>query len=147
MWEAMGRGSPAELDAHDRAYRRWLRREWAARRFAAYIATDPAGAPLGSGAVWLVPSQPRPGAAHLPYFPYVLSMYTEPAARGRGVASRVVRELIAWSTERGYPRVTLHASVMGRGVYTRLGFQPTNELRLDLGAGRSRRRAGRRRTR
>ncbi len=132
MWEAIGRGTRRELDVHDRAYRRWVRAEWAAGRFTAVVATEPGGRPLGSGAVWLTPSQPRPGRLATQQTPYILSMFTEDDARGRGVASGIVRALVLWCRDRGYPRVTLHASKMGRDVYARLGFRPTNEMRLDL---------------
>ncbi len=139
MWEAIGRGTPSELDAHDRRYRSWVRREVRAGRFAAYVAVEPDGTPLGSGGVWLMPAQPRPARRPAERLPYVLSMYTEPRARGRGVASAIVSALVRWSKARRFPRVTLHASAMGRGVYVRLGFEATNEMRLDLQPGRRRR--------
>ena len=132
MWEAIGRGTPRQLAVHDRVYRRWVRAEWAAGRFAAFLVRDRDGPVLGSGAVWLVPAQPRPGPRIQRLAPYILSMYTDPAARGLGVASRIVRALVGWARARGYPRVTLHASKMGRGVYERLGFRTTNEMRYTL---------------
>ncbi len=132
MWRTIGRGTPRELAAHDRQYRSWVRREWAAGRFAAFVALGPDDRPLGSGAVWLTPSQPRPGRLATKEMPYILSMFTEDDARGRGVASRIVRALVDWSRARGYPRVTLHASKMGRAIYERFGFRSTNEMRLDL---------------
>lgn len=138
MWEAIGRGTPAELDVHDQRYRRWVAQGLRIGRFVAYVATERDGNPLGSGAIWLVPAQPRPDPVPREFQPYILSMYTEPGARGRGVASRIVRALVAWAREHGYPRVSLHASKMGRGVYERLGFKATNEMRRVL------RRSGRR---
>jgi len=62
-----------------------------------------------------------------------LSMYTEPDFRKRGVASMVVKEAIRWCRKRRYERLMLHASKMGRGVYRRLGFKRTWEMRLNLG--------------
>jgi len=72
--------------------------------------------------------------------PYILSMFTEPRARRRGVASQIVRAMIEWSSRRGYRRIFLHASEEGRSVYAGLGFAPGNEMRLDLPARRERRR-------
>jgi ribonuclease P/MRP protein subunit POP5 len=39
---------------------------------------------------------------------------------------------ITYCRENGWPRISLHASEMGRGLYEELGFQPTNEMRLVL---------------
>jgi GNAT superfamily N-acetyltransferase len=140
MWEAIGRGTPDQLDDHDRRYRAWLRSETRAGRFVAFVACEASGRSLGSGAIWLMPSQPRPDPHPRKVVPYILSMYTDPGARGRGVASRIVRELVRWARAEGYGRVLLHASKMGRHVYERLGFRATNEMRRNLrGAGRGRR--------
>jgi RimJ/RimL family protein N-acetyltransferase len=63
--------------------------------------------------------------------PYLLSMYTRPEARGRGVASAIVRAAIAWSTQHGHRIMRLHASAQGRGVYARFGFERSWEMRRD----------------
>ncbi|MGB6500698.1 MAG: GNAT family N-acetyltransferase [Thermoplasmata archaeon] len=147
MWLAIGGRFRARLAPADPAYRHWVRRELAARHFLAFVVETTDGRPAGSGAIWLRPAQPRPGRRFRARMPYILSMYTELEFRGRGVASRIVREQIAWAKAQGYPRLTLHASEQGRPVYAGLGFQPTNEMRLDLPAPRPRtgRRALRRR--
>jgi GNAT superfamily N-acetyltransferase len=135
MWEAIGGRTAREIAAADPVYRRWLVRERRAGRFLAWIVEDADHRPLGSGAIWLAPVQPRPGRLGRPHMPYLLSMYTEPESRGRGVASRVVRAAIAWARRRGYSRLTLHASKWGRPVYRRLGFVPGSEMRVDLDRG------------
>ncbi len=81
--------------------------------------------------VWLPEAQPRPGELDLPR-PYLMSMYTVPSFRGRGVATRIVRASLDWAREHGYRRFTLHASDMGRSVYERLGFTPGREMVIDL---------------
>lgn len=141
MWRDIGRGTTAQLDRHDVVYRRWLRREIAARRFVGFL-VEVDGRPVASGAVWLAPSPPRPGRFPREEVPYILSMYTAPGYRGRGLASRLVREMIAWARSRHYPRIVLHASDYGRPVYERLGFVPSREMRRDLPALRPRRRRG-----
>jgi GNAT superfamily N-acetyltransferase len=133
MWEAIGGRTAAEIEAADPVYRRWLVRERRAGRLLAWIVEDNAGRPLGSGAVWLAPVQPRPGPLSRPRMPYLLSMYTERESRGLGVASRVVRAAVDWARVEGYSRMTLHASKYGRPVYRRLGFLPGSEMRIDLG--------------
>ncbi len=132
MWEEIRPQAAADLDRHDRAYRRWVREQRAGGRFVALVAEDPNGRPVGSGALWLMPYQPRPGPLGRPEMPYVLSMFTEPSYRGQGVASAIVRGLVRWAREHRYGRVVLHASRQGRPVYERLGFEAGNEMRLEL---------------
>jgi GNAT superfamily N-acetyltransferase len=132
MWEEIRDFSPADLDRHDRVYRRWVRREMAGRRFLARIVETADGTPVGSGGLWLMPMQPRPGPLGRGEMPYILSMYTELAHRGKGVATRIVQEFVRWSATHGYGRIFLHASPFGRPVYERLGFEPGSEMRLAL---------------
>lgn len=145
MFSEIGGRLRAHLDRADPVYHRWVRREMAAGRYLAFVVETADGRPAGSGAVWLVPTQPRPGRlGRTTRLPYILSMFTEPEFRRRGVAARIVRAQVRWATERGYPRIFLHASPMGRPVYARLGFEPGNEMRRDLpGRGTTRRRRSR----
>ncbi len=132
MWEEIRSFPPRELDRHDRTYRRWAREGLRSRKLFAFLVEDERGRPVGSGALWLAPAPPRPGILSRGEYPYILSMFTEPAARGRGVASRLVRAMVRWSKARGYGRVVLHASPFGRPVYARAGFEPGSEMRLEL---------------
>ena len=132
MWEEIGGRTRAELDRADPAYRRWVVRETRAGRFLGFLVEDAKGRVAGTGAVWLQPAQPRPGRLSWLEMPYILSMYTEPEYRGRGVASRLVRAMVRWATRHGYRRIFLHASRLGRPVYEKLGFADGNEMRLDL---------------
>ena len=132
MWEEIGGPTRAELDRADPAYRRWVVRETRAHRFIGFLVEDAKGRAAGSGAVWLQPAQPRPGRLSRLHMPYILSMFTEPEFRGRGVASRLVRAMVRWATLHGYRRIFLHASSMGHPVYATLGFSDGNEMRLEL---------------
>jgi GNAT superfamily N-acetyltransferase len=132
MWEDIGGRTRAELDRADPAYRRWVVRETRAHRFIGFLIEDGDGRVAGSGAIWLQPMQPRPGRLSRLRMPYIMSMYTEPDFRGRGVASRIVRAMVRWATRRGYRRTFLHASHAGRPVYEKLGFVNGSEMRLEL---------------
>ena len=132
MWGELRDYSARELAVHDRTYARWVRQLMGRRKFLAWVAEEPGGRLVGSGGLWLMPSQPRPGLLGRGEVPYILSMYTDPASRGQGVASRIVREMVRWSRDQGYGRVVLHASRFGRPVYERLGFEPGSEMRLEL---------------
>jgi GNAT superfamily N-acetyltransferase len=147
MWADIGGRSRPVLDRADPVYRRWARREMASGRLIGLVAEDRSGRPAASGVLWIAPAHPRPGVFARLTTPYVMSMYTEPEFRHRGAASRIVRWMVRWARDRGYPRIYLNASTMGRPVYARLGFVPGNEMRLDLHPARRRRarRTGRRR--
>jgi GNAT superfamily N-acetyltransferase len=59
-------------------------------------------------------------------------MYTEPGARRRGVAKRLLEVMINWCRIKGFSGVSLHASSAGRPLYETVGFQQTNEMILKL---------------
>jgi GNAT superfamily N-acetyltransferase len=97
MFEDMPRPyTPDEHAVHDREYRRWAKRLMARGEFVAWIAETKEGAPVAGGAVWLQERQPRPGQ-RASKVPYLLSMYTEPEFRGRGLATRIVKEAMRWA--------------------------------------------------
>jgi GNAT superfamily N-acetyltransferase len=127
----------------------WIARELAAGTFFSWVveaneevnhdATEEPGAQslsepviVAGGGLQVRPLMPRPGYLRGEPEALILSMWTEPTHRGRGLATLVVEKMLAWCRARGIRRVTLHASEMGRPIYARLGFQPTNEMRLEL---------------
>ena len=59
-------------------------------------------------------------------------MYTDPEFRRQGIARRLMQTMIDWCRKEGFVRVDLHASDKGRPLYESLGFEPTNEMRLNL---------------
>ncbi|GGJ79728.1 GNAT family N-acetyltransferase [Deinococcus aquiradiocola] len=63
---------------------------------------------------------------------YLLNVYTQPAHRGRGLARSLTQLAMAETQRRGIRIMSLHASEFGRPVYERLGFTPTNEMRVVL---------------
>lgn len=145
MWREISDHTDAELDAADPVYRAWARRRLDSGTLVAFLAEERDHRIVSGGCVWLQEIQPRPGwTARVQ--PYLLSMYTEPDSRGRGLATRIVREAIRWSKGQGYARLLLHASDDGRGVYQRMGFTRTWEMRYRL-VGRKRPSPARARTR
>jgi GNAT superfamily N-acetyltransferase len=60
----------------------------------------------------------------------IVNVFTEPEWRRRGVASLLMKEIIAWSQNEHLDRLLLHASDEGRSVYERLGFIAGNEMRF-----------------
>ena len=62
----------------------------------------------------------------------ILNVYTEPEYRRRGIARQIMETIIGWCRQEGFARVTLHASEYGRPLYESLGFEDSNEMRLNL---------------
>jgi len=60
----------------------------------------------------------------------VLNVYVEPEWRRRGLGEALMRALLDDLARRSIRRVVLHAAADGRRLYERLGFVPTNEMRL-----------------
>lgn len=63
---------------------------------------------------------------------WILNVYVEPLQRRKGLARSITQSLVDWCRESGFQSVALHASEYGRGLYERLGFQGTNEMRVML---------------
>jgi GNAT superfamily N-acetyltransferase len=137
MWADIATTSAAQLDAADAEYRRWARPRLKSGRLVGFVLETSSGKPAASGCLWMMPSQPRPvwrGTT----VPYLMSMYTERDHRGRGLATRIVREAVKWSRDHGYHLLLLHASKFGKPIYERAGFERTREMRLTIGAPKKR---------
>ena len=131
MWREIRDYPAAVLRAHARDYRAWIRPRMRGGELIGLIAETQGRVPVASGCVWFETGQPRPGLG-LKESPYILSMFTEPGHRGRSLATRIVRKMLAIARARGCSRIELHAAPLGRGVYSRLGFERTWEMRLWL---------------
>jgi ribosomal protein S18 acetylase RimI-like enzyme len=69
----------------------------------------------------------------------LISMWVDPAARGRGVARDLIRAVADWTVGRGSTRVVLfvqEANEPAQHLYQRAGFRPTGD-RTPASAGRS----------
>ena len=104
----------------------YLRTAIAEDRWHAWIAE-----PGGCGSVEIV--QWVPGRLDpTPRRAWIHSMYIEPSLRRRGIGRELTQTIIAWSRERGFEWIYLHASDEGRPLYESLGFVPSSEMRLKL---------------
>ncbi len=54
----------------------------------------------------------------------------DPAARGRGIVSGLMRHALADGRARGCEVTTLQATKLGRPVYERLGYQPFGTMEM-----------------
>lgn len=121
---------PAQLDVMDSTYAVFARERLIDGRIQAWVIAD-ADRVVASGAMLYTDWLPRPDGQRS-VLAYVHSVYTEPAYRRIGLARRILKAMMVECRARGLPRLTLHASDQGRGLYEELGFVPTNEMRLVL---------------
>ena len=130
MYEDMRYSDAAALEAMSSLTAEYLNRAVADGSFRAWLACD-GDRVIATGAV-LITAWP----AH----PYdlecrratILNVYTEPGYRRRGIARQILETMISWCKQQGLARLTLHASEDGRRLYESLGFEPSNEMQLNL---------------
>jgi GNAT superfamily N-acetyltransferase len=142
MFRDMGEISERKIVRYGPVFNRWFRRELRRGNLSGVLVATPTGEVVAGGLLWRQPRTPSPRFPQQ-RVPYVMSVYTSPSHRQRGLATRVVRALVATARREGFPRVELHATEVGRGLYTRLGFGATNQMRLTLRGPRSVPRPGR----
>ena len=101
------------------------------------VETDDAERAVVAGGGVLVRARlPRPGTvAGVPRVlvgreAIVYNMFTERAWRRRGLARRLMEEIVAWARASDVDGLVLHASDEGRPLYASLGFVDTNEMRF-----------------
>jgi ribosomal protein S18 acetylase RimI-like enzyme len=139
MFRDMGRLASQHEEALERATASYLRDALPRGEYLAWVAegkgTPPAA--IGGAGVQLRPILPRPGAdgddsLELGPEAIILNVYVESAWRRRGVAEALMRAVLDALALRGIRRIVFHASDDGLRLYERLGFVPTNEMRLSL---------------
>jgi GNAT superfamily N-acetyltransferase len=130
MFREMGYHNEAELDAMEATSGPFIAAGLADGSYRGWLIEDAAGVVAGGGMVIAAfpshPLDPQPRRV------WILNMYTEPERRGQGLARAIMEAMIGWCREQGLAMVALHASDAGRPLYERLGFTPTNEMRLKL---------------
>jgi GNAT superfamily N-acetyltransferase len=131
MFADMGQREPAALDAMDASSRPLFARGLADGSYRGWLAEEEGGRVVAGGGIIMLtyhssPPDPQPRRA------WIVNMYTEREYRRRGLARRLMQEMIAWCRAQPMTTIYLHASDEGRALYESLGFTPTNELRLRL---------------
>ncbi|MFB2975438.1 GNAT family N-acetyltransferase [Microseira sp. BLCC-F43] len=63
---------------------------------------------------------------------YIWGVYVEPPFRGQGIAKKLTGMTVDYLKSLGCTQAILHASPLGKPVYSSLGFSQSNEMRLDL---------------
>ena len=132
MWWDMGRHDERVLDMMERAATEYFSQALPQGSYRGFLAVDStSGRIVGGGGIVI---SPWPGVLGQlqPQRAMILNLYVEREYRRQGIASGLMKRMIAWCRESGFCNVALHASEDGRALYERLGFKSTNEMRLDL---------------
>ena len=131
MFAEMGGADETMLDRMQEASEQYLRDALVSGMYRAWLAETGDGRVVSGGGIAIVPWPGSPG------FPatrrgWILSVYTEPGYRRRGIARRIMETIVEWCRAEGFAYVSLHASQDGRLLYEKMGFEATNEMRLHL---------------
>jgi len=130
MYEDMHYTDTAALDTMESLTSTYLQTAIPDGSFRAWLARDGSRVIAGGAAlVTLWPAHPYDLECRRAT---ILNVYTEPEYRRRGVARQIMEIMIAWCRKEGFARVALHASDDGRHLYESLGFEASNEMRLNL---------------
>ena len=131
MFRDMGYQDGSALDSMVMKFLPWLEAKMRSGDYLAWLAIGGDGLVVAGAGLWLmdwpahmVGSSARRGN--------ILNVYTEPAFRRQGLARRLMEAAIDWCEVNKIDFVVLHASPDGRRLYESMGFQPGNEMRINL---------------
>jgi uncharacterized protein (DUF952 family)/GNAT superfamily N-acetyltransferase len=94
--------------------------------YVTFLVVSPEG-PVGCASLMI--EEKPPHADFLRNFTgYVLSVFVEPAYRGRGAARALMERIHEEAAARGVARLSLHASRYGKPLYLSMGYRPNPEF-------------------
>ena len=133
MYTDMGMGTPASRERAIEMFVPYLKDNLVNGVYHGWLAETGDGQVVGGGGL-IVHGWPAAARDQKPRScrAYILNIYTEPEYRGRRIARRIMNAIVDWCRAEGFETVSLHASPMGRPLYESMGFEPTNEMRLNL---------------
>jgi len=130
MFREMGGKYRESLEQYESASRKYFE---AALQDGTYVAMmAELGSEIAGGGGVLIAPWPGSPLNFEPKRAWILNIYVEPEHRRQGLAKALTQLLIDWCRGNDFGSVALHASEYGRGLYEKLGFVPTNEMRLIL---------------
>ena len=129
MFRDMGEGTVEQLDRMVEVATPWLARALSDGSYHHWLALDSSGRVAGGGGVLVCPWPANPKDLCTARA-VILNVYTEPEFRKQGIARQIMLTILAWARQQGLRSVNLHASKEGRPLYEKMGFEPTNEMRL-----------------
>ncbi|HMA21952.1 MAG TPA: GNAT family N-acetyltransferase, partial [Gemmatimonadaceae bacterium] len=131
MYEDMGRQDTEALDRIAPSARTYFDTAIPDGSYQGFLAVNAEGEVVGGAGV-VISRWPGDYYERTPRRAMILNMYVERNYRRRGIARALMEAMIEWCRDNGFARVSLHASDDGRQLYEKLGFTPTNEMKLSL---------------
>jgi len=131
MFEAMGYGDGGQLDGVDAACEAYFARAIQAGRYQGWLALTPGGKAIASGGLVVDEHPPGPGNRS-GRIGYVMSLYTDPPYRRRGIARNVMGRIMERIRSAGITVAALHATDVGQPLYDQFGFAESNEMRATV---------------
>jgi GNAT superfamily N-acetyltransferase len=119
------------LTAMAEPFRRWLAPRVQDGRYIGWVAEEDVTAIAGLG-MMIIEWSPHPSHPTLDRRGYILNLFVEPAHRRARLASRLMGMAIDDAQRRGVGFMVLHATEVGRLLYEKLGWRPTNEMAISL---------------
>ena len=130
MFESMGYDDPTKLTELATACRPYFDRAVPSGRYIGWLACT-AGAAVASIGVVVDEHPPGPGNEG-GRVGYIMNLCTDPAYRRQGLARQLLTQALDWIRAQGIATAALHASDMGRSLYTEFGFMDSNEVRAGI---------------
>lgn len=130
MFDSISPLEPGHATLLEAAILRYVAQAMPAGTFRSWV-VEHQGTIVSGGGLQLRTLMPRPGYVYGEPEGLIVSMWTDPEHRRRGLGRRIVEAILTWGRENGITRFTLHASDDGRPLYELYGFKPTNEMRLE----------------
>ena len=75
---------------------------------------------------------PQPFVSDYRKYGYIWNVYVETSYRRQGIGRKLAQATINYLNSLGCKRAILHASPFGKPLYESMGFNLSNEMRLDL---------------
>jgi len=107
----------------------WLRKKLEEGSYVGWLTSTEEGRVVAGAAMWLMEFPPH-WMHEEAVRAYLLNFYVDPEFRGQGLAYSLLRAVVEETRRRGIKVVSLHASVFGKPLYERNGFELSNEMIL-----------------
>jgi GNAT superfamily N-acetyltransferase len=129
MFEDMGLTPPEESALLRQASVPWMADMLTNAGYVGWLVENGASVVAGGG-VLVREIGPIPGCYRVGRWGHIVNVYTDPRHRRRGLARRIMVQILAWCGEERFDHVTLSASDEGRPLYESLGFRATADMKL-----------------
>ncbi len=130
MFVDMGYHDEAALDAMTEKCHDWLLARMSRDEYLAWLVTAPNQSIAAGTGLWLMDWPPHMIGRGVRG--NILNVYTARDFRRRGLARELMQVALDWCRSHGVDVVVLHASPAARPLYESMGFNATNEMRIQL---------------